>query len=564
MARIDDSGADTWHTRTHARTHTRTCAPQGTQGSSLPGKPLGADDFCSVFVMDPMVTNAPMVIKDTITSMCLAVVNNTVNVENTPVVLNTCTGSVYQTWTYDNVGRIKAATSNNCVAFDAAGSLVLRSCSYQGSGCASFVTFKDPKLPPSLKIQHKKFTWKCAGGYSASRKVVKIHPVCSIFQFDSLSRMRDVQTGLCLDVFNGNFTATGNNSILGVYSCHTGINQKWTLSTDGKKIKAGPSNNCVDVDWVRNKLVLNPCDTAQFEFNRTSVRGSRSQHRFAPYSDVNMFNVDLGNIVKTSGLKNVIFGFVVRANGQVTWGGQYPIISGTTSAAAVDAKIASVRSNGGEVIASFGGAVGQELAVANLTATQLQAAYQTVIDFYGVTTIDFDIEGSTLNNAAANSKRHTAVAGLVAANVDLEVYYTVPVDVSGLQQNAISFIQSGIDQGVAPSFINIMAMDYGQSQDDMGFAAISAAHASYSQLDALGLNLPIGVTVMIGRNDISGTFTLANADALIGFAEQTSYIRLLSFWSLNRDNGNNSGLDTSSMIDQSPFAFTNKFVAFDD
>ena len=55
----------------------------------------------------------------------------------------------------------------------------------------------------------------------------------------------------------------------------------------------------------------------------------------------------------------------------------------------------------------------------------------------------------------------------------------------------------------------------------------------------------------------SERFTQANAQELLKFARETSYIRLLSFWSLRRDNGSKGPLFQSSQLDQKDFEFTN-------
>ena len=57
---------------------------------------------------------------------------------------------------------------------------------------------------------------------------------------------------------------------------------------------------------------------------------------------------------------------------------------------------------GGDVIVSFGGAANHELAEVITSATALQAAYQSMIDAYGLTHIDFDIEGAAVADRAVS------------------------------------------------------------------------------------------------------------------------------------------------------------------
>jgi chitinase len=47
---------------------------------------------------------------------------------------------------------------------------------------------------------------------------------------------------------------------------------------------------------------------------------------------------------------------------------------------------------------------------------------------------------------------------------------------------------------------------------------------------------------MIGVNDTPGeTFTLANAQSVLNFADATGYVSRLSMWSLARDDGSCAG-----------------------
>jgi len=98
--------------------------------------------------------------------------------------------------------------------------------------------------------------------------------------------------------------------------------------------------------------------------------------------------------------------------------------------------------------------------------------------------------------------------------------------------------------------VNIMAMDYGTSVDNngqMGLNAIQAARATEGQLQSLGLDAGIGITPMIGVNDIaSEVFTLADAQALLNFAQNDPNIVRLSMWSVARDNGATAGASYAS------------------
>ncbi len=79
-------------------------------------------------------------------------------------------------------------------------------------------------------------------------------------------------------------------------------------------------------------------------------------------------------------------------------------------------QISAIRARGGEVSVSFGGEAGLEIALVETNIAALEAKYQSVIDRYHFTWLDFDIEGKALENTEANQRRNTALARLQAVN----------------------------------------------------------------------------------------------------------------------------------------------------
>lgn len=227
--------------------------------------------------------------------------------------------------------------------------------------------------------------------------------------------------------------------------------------------------------------------------------------------------------------------------------------------------INSLRAVGGDVIASFGGASGNELGVSCTSVSSLQAQYQRVIDQLNLTRIDLDIEGAPLSNTAANDRRNQALANLqqqyAAAGRTLAVDYTLPVNPTGLESNGIALLNNAKSHNLNVSVVNIMTMDYGPAMD-MGAAAIQAANALHTQLGQIWntkssaeLWSMEGNTPMIGVNDTSAeVFTTGNAQSLESFAAANG-IQLLAFWALGRDNQSSSGTP------QSTYQFTNIFKA---
>src|SRR5579872_5976448 len=114
---------------------------------------------------------------------------------------------------------------------------------------------------------------------------------------------------------------------------------------------------------------------------------------FAPYTDITMRH-DFARMAQQTGTPYFSLGFVIaNTNGacDATWAGTTSVSHGF-----MQSDIAALRTIGGDVIPSFGGAAGTELAIACTTVSSLQEQYQRVINAYHFTHLDFDIEGNAL------------------------------------------------------------------------------------------------------------------------------------------------------------------------
>jgi chitinase len=292
-------------------------------------------------------------------------------------------------------------------------------------------------------------------------------------------------------------------------------------------------------------------------------------HEFSPYIDMAMpADANLSAIAAASGIHNFTLAFVLSSGSGIGWQGVGAIdddtlANGTTILSQVQAIQAAA--------ISFGGAAGQEAALTATSAASLQAEYQSVIDRYHVHSLDFDIEGAAVQDQRSITLRDQALVGLEAANPGLTISYTLPVLPTGLTADGLNVLASAKHDGLKVDVVNIMAMDYGASVDNggqMGLDAINAAIATEKQISGLGLTSKIGITQMIGVNDISSeVFTLADAQALVNYAQTDANIARLAMWSVARDNGNSAGAHyaspDSSGIAQQPYAFAAIFHQFD-
>ena len=292
-------------------------------------------------------------------------------------------------------------------------------------------------------------------------------------------------------------------------------------------------------------------------------------HVFVPYADMSLSpTFSLAETAKQTGNEFFTLAFILAGStGQPAWGGQI-----AADGHFLGDDITSLRGQGGDVIVSFGGATGTELAQATGDVATLQAQYQAVIDAYTLTAIDFDIEGVAVADGPSVDRRNAAIAGLQsaaqAAGRDLAISYTLPVALDGLTTDGLNLLKNARAHGVNISLVNIMALDYGGSAppDQMGQNAITAAQAVSGQLSGASW-AAIGVTPMIGVNDTTPeVFTLQDAQDLLRFAEQNNLGRL-AMWSVTRDQpcpGGPGGAAqaTCSGVDQQPLDFTNTFKTF--
>ena len=231
-------------------------------------------------------------------------------------------------------------------------------------------------------------------------------------------------------------------------------------------------------------------------------------------------------------------------------------------------QIAAIRSRGGDVIVSFGGEGGQEIALVETNAAALQEKYQGLVDRYHFTWLDFDIEGKALEKNAVNQRRNTALARLQAKNLGLIISYTLPVDPNGISDAAQKLLADAKAKGLKIHSANVMTMDFGphfSAGKKMSDVSIASALKAHEQCNAIDPAIQIGLTPDIGQNDVkSEIFSLDDAKALIAWGRSQPWVGSVSFWCSNRDTGKPGKRrgDWSSGILQEPWAFTKIFQTF--
>jgi hypothetical protein len=302
----------------------------------------------------------------------------------------------------------------------------------------------------------------------------------------------------------------------------------------------------------------------------TPIAGVFPAHIFAPYVDVTLYPTfalaqQASNVSRFYSLAFIVDG----GNCTASWGAVIPL-----SDTFLDPDIASLRAAGGDVIVSFGGEANQELAETCPSVAALQAQYEAVIERFQLKRIDFDIEGAAIAQAASIQKRDQALANLQHLHPGLQVTFTLPVMPYGLTQEGVALVADAMTRGVQITAVNVMAMDYGYADAQMGQDAINAAVSTAAQLAPLypgkttaQLLSMIGVTPMIGYNDVQGeVFQLTDALALLNYA-QANHFNEIAMWSANRDQPcpagqNGTTQNTCSGVVQSPDGFSAIFHQF--
>jgi chitinase len=242
---------------------------------------------------------------------------------------------------------------------------------------------------------------------------------------------------------------------------------------------------------------------------------------------------DMAADMKATGLKYYTLAFLIPKSGCTPeWEDDGDSLGAFTK------QVSSLQSSGGDVIISFGGADGGELAQTCTSASSLEAAYAKVVSTYNVTRLDFDIEGSPLDNTASIQRRDQALAELQKADPQVTVDYTLPVDPTGLESDALSLLKDAKSKGVKVNLVNIMTMDFGDGQNALKDAE-SAATATEKQLAGIYTTLSsaqvwdlLGLTPIAGQNDDNEDFTEANASTLESFASSKG-VQELAFWEVD-------------------------------
>ena len=331
---------------------------------------------------------------------------------------------------------------------------------------------------------------------------------------------------------------------------------------------SGPTNATLSTATATGSITNDDSATQPPTNPPPTTAGRWGTSFYAPYVDMGGWPVpDLTAISQTNGGGSLFTAAFMQStpDGKLAWAGLNALEPGATNdqAQAINRSIKALQNAGGDVMISLGGQAGTSLAqwgsTHGMTAAQLANGYAGVIDTYGITHLDFDIEGAAVADPASIALHSQALKLLQQSKPTVQIWYTLPVLPTGLTADGLDVVDSALKAGVKLAGVNVMAMDYGESAaptsgataETMGAYAIQSAESTYAQLTKLysgyGQSFgysQLGVTPMLGVNDVTTeVFTLADAQAVEDYA-RTKGLGMVALWSVTRDTPGPLGVST--------------------
>lgn len=324
------------------------------------------------------------------------------------------------------------------------------------------------------------------------------------------------------------------------------------LATASFSSKIDDSNNSL-------LLALDAKQNMDANIRHYTIEHFNTKRIFMPFVDVTNWPPYDPQEAINEGVKDFTFSFVNSAGKcSPRWGTYESYTIDDNVTLKILSKIQNIRSNGGKVMISFGGAAAgnKELAQTCSDKSTLARAYQEVLDKTNVKMINFDIEGDNAANTVAITKRMDALQIIQNNNPTVEISFTLAVMPDGLRDLELNILNEAVKKGIKFKTVDLMLMDYGSSyaadikgEMKMATYSIKALEATNSQLKSILSSKEevypkdehgeyynmLGAIPMIGRNDILNEYFYKNdAIKLVEYCNVKG-VKLTSEWSLNRD-----------------------------
>ena len=306
----------------------------------------------------------------------------------------------------------------------------------------------------------------------------------------------------------------------------------------------------------------------------------------APYADMTAYATDaalsnngainLAEISRQTGQKFFKLGFMQSRglkNGRIDWAwggynGLSEIDNDQWQYEGIKTSIRELRALGGDAAVSFGGLNTGAFWETTQDEDILYNAYLEVIQGYGFTRVDFDVEAAAMDYTKnlANAK---AVKRL-QDTTGVEVVLTLPVMNTGLISTGLNVLQAYLEAGVDLTAVNIMTMCYGSSVPDYAQGSLDAVDNTMRQLQNYyqqfaGITLTeeeaygkLGTTPSIGfESEAHPYFTTSMFNKVVNHAREKG-LAMVSYWSMNRD----AKIDNGQGQVSTPFEFLNTAQLF--
>ncbi|WP_163654586.1 glycosyl hydrolase family 18 protein [Listeria sp. PSOL-1] len=226
------------------------------------------------------------------------------------------------------------------------------------------------------------------------------------------------------------------------------------------------------IEWPSQVVAPFVDDAAWMNDANYSNNGAPNIQKLSSESGVKFFN--LGFIQSSGGTKG----------GKLNWGwAGFSALSeegDTGQYKGIKKGIKELRDSGGDVTISFGGLNTGAFWTATQDTDVLYNTYKEIVDGYGLTRIDLDVEGGAMDYKQ-NQANATAVKKL-QEKTGVKVTLTLPVMPSGLTVAGENVLKAYLEAGVELTNVNIMAMCYGAGVPDYAQGSIEAIDNTKDQV----------------------------------------------------------------------------------
>jgi hypothetical protein len=264
------------------------------------------------------------------------------------------------------------------------------------------------------------------------------------------------------------------------------------------------------------------------------------------------------SVMSETGVRSFTMAFVLSGGGcSPAWDSTRPLTGGVDEQA-----INEIRAAGGDIVPSFGGWSGNKLGPNCPDAESLAGAYQEVIDAYGLSAIDIDIENTDeFENEAVQDRILGALRIVKANNPGIQTIVTFGTSTTGPNFWGNRLIERAAELSAGIDIFTIMPFDFGSSNiHDDTIAAAEGLNAKLVSTFGWSAEEAYGHMGVSGMNGLSDQQEMTSLDAWTGIRDWARGVGLgrLAFWAVNRDRPCPGGgvVSNCSGIDQPAWEFT--------